>query len=53
MGGPLMGGSMMGGPMMDQIIQYIRSYLLTKDLTPGAAGNMFWVLVITENNTLI
>ena len=25
--------------------QYIQSYLHTNDLTPGAAGNMFWVLV--------
>jgi len=30
--------------MIGQIIQYISSYL-TSDKTPGAAGNMFWVLV--------
>jgi len=30
---------------MGAIIQYITSYLHTKDLTPGAAGNMFWALV--------
>ncbi|MGA7928798.1 MAG: complex I subunit 1 family protein [Candidatus Sulfotelmatobacter sp.] len=30
--------------MIDQIIQYIKSYLAS-DKTPGAAGNMFWVLV--------
>jgi NADH-quinone oxidoreductase subunit H len=30
--------------MLSQIIQYIESYL-SSDLTPGAAGNMFWVLV--------
>jgi NADH-quinone oxidoreductase subunit H len=35
----------MGGPTMDQIVQYIQSYLNTRGLTPGAAGNMFWVLV--------
>ena len=29
---------------MGQIIQYIQSYL-DSDLTPGAAGNMFWALV--------
>ena len=29
---------------MGQIIQYIESYL-SSDKTPGAAGNMFWVLV--------
>jgi NADH-quinone oxidoreductase subunit H len=29
---------------MGQIIQYIQSYL-PSDLTPGAAGNMFWALV--------
>jgi NADH-quinone oxidoreductase subunit H len=29
---------------MGQIIQYIQSYLHS-DLTPGAAGNMFWALV--------
>jgi hypothetical protein len=29
---------------MGQIIQYIRSYLSSSQ-TPGAAGNMFWVLV--------
>jgi NADH-quinone oxidoreductase subunit H len=29
---------------MGQIIQYIESYL-GSDLTPGAAGNMFWALV--------
>jgi len=29
---------------MGQIIQYVKSYL-TSDQTPGAAGNMFWVLV--------
>jgi NADH-quinone oxidoreductase subunit H len=29
---------------MDQVILYIRSYL-SSSLTPGAAGNMFWVLV--------
>jgi NADH-quinone oxidoreductase subunit H len=29
---------------MGQIIQYIQSYL-TSDLTPGAAGNVFWALV--------
>ena len=29
---------------MGQIIQYIQSYLAS-DQTPGAAGNMFWVLV--------
>jgi len=34
----------MGGPTMDQIIQYIQSYL-SSTVTPGAAGNMFWVLV--------
>ncbi|MFZ0310009.1 MAG: complex I subunit 1 family protein [Candidatus Sulfotelmatobacter sp.] len=27
------------------MLEYIQSYLHTKDLTPGAAGNMFWVLV--------
>jgi NADH-quinone oxidoreductase subunit H len=30
--------------MMGQIVQYIQSYL-SSDQTPGAAGNMFWVLV--------
>jgi len=35
----------MGGSTMDQIVQYIQSYLNTRGLTPGAAGNMFWVLV--------
>ena len=30
--------------MIGQIIQYIQSYLAS-DKTPGAAGNMFWVLV--------
>jgi NADH-quinone oxidoreductase subunit H len=30
---------------MHEIIKYIQSYLDTKDLTPGAAGNMFWALV--------
>jgi NADH-quinone oxidoreductase subunit H len=30
---------------MGAIIQYIESYLKTRDLTPGAAGNMFWALV--------
>ncbi len=35
----------MGGPTMDQIVRYIQSYLNTRGLTPGAAGNMFWVLV--------
>jgi NADH-quinone oxidoreductase subunit H len=30
--------------MIGQIIQYISSYL-TSEKTPGAAGNMFWVLV--------
>jgi NADH-quinone oxidoreductase subunit H len=30
--------------MMDEVILYIRSYL-SSDKTPGAAGNMFWVLV--------
>jgi NADH-quinone oxidoreductase subunit H len=30
--------------VMEQIIQYIQSYLHS-DLTPGAAGNMFWALV--------
>jgi NADH-quinone oxidoreductase subunit H len=34
----------MSGPMMDEVILYIRSYL-SSDKTPGAAGNMFWVLV--------
>jgi len=29
---------------MPQLIQYIQSYL-TSDLTPGAAGNVFWALV--------
>ena len=29
---------------MGQIVQYIKSYL-SSSLTPGAAGNMFWVLV--------
>jgi NADH-quinone oxidoreductase subunit H len=29
---------------MGQVIQYIQSYLHS-DLTPGAAGNMFWALV--------
>ncbi|MFZ1010056.1 MAG: NADH-quinone oxidoreductase subunit NuoH [Candidatus Sulfotelmatobacter sp.] len=29
---------------MGQIVQYIQSYL-SSDQTPGAAGNMFWVLV--------
>ena len=29
---------------MSQIVQYIQSYL-SSDQTPGAAGNMFWVLV--------
>jgi NADH-quinone oxidoreductase subunit H len=29
---------------MGQIVQYIQSYLHS-DLTPGAAGNMFWALV--------
>src|ERR1039458_3706974 len=33
-----------GGPLMGQIVQYIKSYL-SSSLTPGAAGNMFWVLV--------
>jgi NADH-quinone oxidoreductase subunit H len=32
------------GNMMGQIIQYIQSYL-NSDQTPGAAGNLFWVLV--------
>jgi hypothetical protein len=27
------------------MLEYIQSYLHSKDLTPGAAGNMFWVLV--------
>ena len=35
----------MGGPVIAQVIQYIQSYLDTRGLTPGAAGNMFWVLV--------
>src|SRR5580704_11035698 len=30
---------------MGQIVQYIESYLNTKGLTPGYAGNMFWVVV--------
>jgi NADH-quinone oxidoreductase subunit H len=30
---------------MHAIIDYIQSYLRTKDLTPGAAGNLFWVTV--------
>ncbi len=34
----------MGHGMMGQIVQYIQSYL-SSDQTPGAAGNMFWVLV--------
>jgi NADH-quinone oxidoreductase subunit H len=34
----------MGHDLMGQIVQYIRSYL-SSDQTPGAAGNMFWVLV--------
>src|SRR5580692_12100803 len=29
---------------MGQIVQYIQSYL-SSDLTPGAAGNMFWAFV--------
>jgi NADH-quinone oxidoreductase subunit H len=32
------------GNMTGQIVQYIQSYL-SSDQTPGAAGNMFWVLV--------
>ena len=34
----------MGHDLMGQIVQYIQSYL-SSDQTPGAAGNMFWVLV--------
>jgi NADH-quinone oxidoreductase subunit H len=34
----------MGQSMMGQLIQYIQSYL-SSNQTPGAAGNMFWVLV--------
>jgi NADH-quinone oxidoreductase subunit H len=34
----------MGHSMVGQIVQYIQSYL-SSDQTPGAAGNMFWVLV--------
>ena len=30
---------------MHEIIEYISSYLKTSGKTPGAAGNMFWVLV--------
>ena len=30
---------------MHDLIQYIQSYLKTRDLTPGAAGNVFWALV--------
>src|SRR5271168_4718620 len=30
---------------MGAFIEYIESYLKTKDLTPGAAGNLFWALV--------
>ncbi|HUA16633.1 MAG TPA: complex I subunit 1 family protein [Verrucomicrobiae bacterium] len=30
---------------MNDIIVYIQSYLNTKDLTPGAAGNWFWATV--------
>src|SRR6202044_3437311 len=33
-----------GGSLMGQIVAYIESYL-GSDKTPGAAGNMFWVLV--------
>ena len=29
---------------MDQVIQYVKSYLAS-DQTPGAAGNMFWAVV--------
>jgi NADH-quinone oxidoreductase subunit H len=34
----------MGHSMVGQIVQYTQSYL-SSDQTPGAAGNMFWVLV--------
>jgi len=34
----------MGHELMGQLVQYIQSYL-SSDQTPGAAGNMFWVLV--------
>jgi len=34
----------MGHDLMGQIFQYIQSYL-SSDQTPGAAGNMFWVLI--------
>ncbi|HXC44389.1 MAG TPA: complex I subunit 1 family protein [Candidatus Dormibacteraeota bacterium] len=34
----------MGHDLMGQLVQYIQSYL-SSDQTPGAAGNMFWVLV--------
>jgi NADH-quinone oxidoreductase subunit H len=30
---------------MHAIIDYIQSYLNTKDITPGAAGNLFWEFV--------
>jgi NADH-quinone oxidoreductase subunit H len=39
-----MGHSMMGHDLMGRLVQYIQSYL-SSDQTPGAAGNMFWVLV--------
>jgi NADH-quinone oxidoreductase subunit H len=35
----------MGESVITQIIQYITSYLHTKNLTPGYAGNIFWVVV--------
>ena len=30
---------------MNDLIQYVESYLKTKDLTPGGAGNIFWAAV--------
>ena len=30
---------------MNEFVQYVESYLKTKDLTPGGAGNIFWAAV--------